>query len=266
MVSRIKTLQSTWMFESRETQDALDVFVRDLTAPKAKALGWKFSKNDDHIMTQYKALLFGAAGSAGDPEVKSAALKMFSNFANGDKSAIWPDIKSHVFLIALKFGGEREYNTVVDTYLHPQNDEEKMVALGSLGAARDIQLVKRTLDFAFSKDVRMQDFFIGLLALRSHPTGVKEMWDWAKQNWEKISGTLSQALSMLGDVLKITTSGLATAEYIQDMETYFKDKKTKGFDQSLAQSLDSLKSKQKWVERDSSDVHSFLVQNSYLKQ
>lgn len=266
MCSRITNLRLTWMFEPEETQDAINLFVRDLTATKAKALGWKISKNDDHIMTQYKALLFGVAGSAGDPEAKSAALDMFSKFVNGDKTAVSPDFKNQVFTIAMKFGGEKEYNAILNTYLHPQNDEEKNVALRTLGAATDIKLVKRTLDLAMSKDVRLQDFYMVLMYLQRHPTGVREMWAWAKQNWTKISEMLPPALSTLGTVVKITTSGLTTAEYIQDVENFFKDKDTKGYDQSLAQSLDTLKTKRKWVERDSSDVRSFLVQHSYLKQ
>ena len=66
IVTRIGAIRSAWIFEDEKIRDALKTFQRELVAKKAHELGWAFKDSDDHIEQQFKALLFGAAGGAGD--------------------------------------------------------------------------------------------------------------------------------------------------------------------------------------------------------
>jgi aminopeptidase 2 len=108
LISRLSIIQSAWVFEDQEVRDGIESFLRDLVSPKAHKYGWEFSDNDDHIQQQFKAMLFGSASLAGDPLIIKAAQDMFAKFANGDKSAIAPNIRGSVFGMALKYGGEDE--------------------------------------------------------------------------------------------------------------------------------------------------------------
>lgn len=53
---------------------------------------------------------------------------------------------------------------------------------------------------------------------------------------------------------------------MSEIEAFFKEKSTKGFDKALAQSLDSISAKAKWVERDGAGVRGWLREHGYLKQ
>lgn len=108
LISRLSTIQSAWVFEDQVVRDGLESFLRDLVSPKAHKAGWAFSESDDHIQQQFKAMLFGSAGLAGDEIIVKAAKDMFAKFAAGDKSAIHPNIRGSVFGMALKFGGKDE--------------------------------------------------------------------------------------------------------------------------------------------------------------
>jgi len=264
MISGIKALRAAWMFEPQSVQDALNKFELRLIGKKANELGWKFDKDEDHIMVKFKALMFGAAGKAGDPDVKAAALQMFSNFVKGDKAAIWPDIRDHTFSMATQYGGEKEYNALLDIYLHPPSEEVKISALCALGVARTHSLIERTLELSISKDVKYQDMPSLLAGLHGHKNGVLRLWEWAKENWNEIARILSVPVIILGHVVKIITSGVITLEHLAEVETFFKFKSTAGFDKSLGQSIDSIKSKHKWVQRDASDVRDYLIENGYL--
>lgn len=70
---------------------------------------------------------------------------------------------------------------------------------------------------------------------------------------------------MLGSVVQITTSGFTSLKAVEDIERFFSDKSTKGFDQGLAQSLDGIKAKAAWLDRDKEDVTEWLKTNGYLR-
>ena len=96
------------MFEEKEVRDGLESFQRDLVSELSHKKGWVFKEDDDHIEQQFKGMLFGNAGMAGDKIVIKAAQDMFAKFAAGDKSAIDPNIRGSVFGMAIKYGGQKE--------------------------------------------------------------------------------------------------------------------------------------------------------------
>jgi aminopeptidase 2 len=108
LLTRIGALRGAWVFEDEKVKASLKKLQIELVADKAHELGWDFKDSDGHIEQQFKALLFGSAGLAGDEKVKAAALDMFEKFKNGDKGAIHPNIRGSVYAIALAYGGEAE--------------------------------------------------------------------------------------------------------------------------------------------------------------
>ena len=69
---------------------------------------------------------------------------------------------------------------------------------------------------------------------------------------------------MLGSVVSICTSGFTSDARAEEVKKWFGERKTKGFDQSLAQSLDGVRAKGKWIERDAKDVEGWLKKEKYL--
>lgn len=84
-----------------------------------------------------------------------------------------------------------------------------------------------------------------------------------EHNWDELYKRLPPALSMLGSMVQIMTSTFSKPEQLAKVEAFFKDKNTNGYDQSLAQSLDSVRSKIAWLERDRGDVAAWLKENGY---
>ena len=228
ILTRIATLRAAWLFEDPPTKDALKAFQRSLVSDKTHALGWTFSDADGHILQQFKALMFGSAGSADDPAVVQAAQDMFARFAAGDLSAIHPNLRGSVFSIALKHGGDAEYTVVLDRFRNAPTSDEKTTALRCLGAAEDPALIQRTLRLAASSDeVKNQDIYMPLGGLRAHPAGIEARWAWVKENWDALYQRLPPALGMLGTVVQLTTASFCTEKQLNDVETFFQSKDTK---------------------------------------
>ncbi|KAH8731493.1 peptidase family M1-domain-containing protein [Phaeosphaeriaceae sp. PMI808] len=265
ITGRIASLRGAWMFEDQAIRDALKQFQLSLVADKAHELGWTFSENDGHIEQQFKSLMFGAAGISGDEKITQASFDMFNKFKAGDKSAIHPNLRGSVYAIVLAKGGKEEYETVVNEAINAATADERNSALRSLGRAKSPELIQRTLDFALSKDVKGQDIYLPISALRSHAEGCNALWKWVKDNWEELEKRLPPSLSMLSSVVSITTSSFTHREHINDIKSFFANKSTKGFDMSLSQSLDAISAKAAWLERDSGDVKQWLQEHKYLQ-
>ncbi|KAJ9401049.1 hypothetical protein DTO282F9_1997 [Paecilomyces variotii] len=266
MLTRIGTLRAAWLFEDQRVKDALKAFQRSLVSEKAHQVGWQFSPDDDHILQQLKALTFGSAGMSDDPVVVNAAKDMFKRFAEGDRSAIHPNIRGSVFSIVLKNGGEKEYDVILDRFRNAPTSDEKNTALRTLGAAEDPALIKRTLDLASGDEVKNQDIYMPLAGLRGHTNGIEARWEWLKTNWDAIYKRLPPSLGMLGSVVQITTSSFCTEKQLKEVEEFFASKDTKGYDRAVEQSLDAIRAKVHWLKRDRSDVENWLKANGYINE
>ncbi|KAL1861140.1 Aminopeptidase 2 mitochondrial [Paecilomyces lecythidis] len=266
ILTRIGTLRAAWVFEDQKVKDALKTFQRSLVSEKAHQVGWQFSPDDDHILQQLKALAFGSAGMSDDPVVVNAAKDMFKRFAEGDHSAIHPNIRGSVFSIVLKNGGEKEYDVILDRFRNAPTSDEKNTALRTLGAAENPALIKRTLDLASGDEVKNQDIYMPLAGLRGHANGIEARWEWLKTNWDAIYKRLPPSLGMLGTVVQITTASFCTEKQLKEVEEFFASKDTKGYDRAVEQSLDAIRAKIHWLKRDRSDVENWLKTNGYINE
>lgn len=264
ILTRIASVRAAWTFEDQKTKDALKTFQRNLISAKTHEIGWEFSENDGHVLQQFKAMMFGSAGAVGDQKVIDAAKDMFNRFSNGDISAIHPNIRGSVFDIVLRDGGEKEWNVILDRYRHAPTSTEKNTALRSLGSAEDPALIQKTLGLALSEEVRAQDIYMPLSGLRSHSAGIIARWEWLKNDWEKIVERLPPSFAMLGSVIQICSGSLSTDAQLKDIEEFFKNKDRKGYDRALDQSLDAVRAKAGWLQRDRDDVEAWLKSNKYL--
>jgi len=274
IISRLGAIQGAWLFEDQKIRDGLETFQRDLVSEKAHAAGWEFKDGDDHIQQQFKGMLFGSAGLSGDAVVIKAAKEIFAKFAAGDKSAIHPNIRGSVFAMALKYGGKEEvsrhaylssflsnseqYDVILNAYRNSKNSDERNTALRCLGRAKDPELIKRTLALPFGGEVKEQDVYLPISALRTHPQGIEALFGWLTENFDELAKKFPAGLSMLGSIVSICTSGFTNQTDLERIQKFFESKSTKGFDQSLAQSCDSIRAKSAWLARDRDDVKQWV--------
>ncbi|KAI2471215.1 peptidase family M1-domain-containing protein [Annulohypoxylon bovei var. microspora] len=263
IIARVATVQSAWVFEDKTVKSGLEAFVKDLISERAHKLGWNFSDKDGHVEQQFKSMLFGAAGMAGDQTIIAASKEMFNKYMNGDKSAIHPNIRGSVFSMALKYGGKEEYDKVLNFFRISSNSDERNTALRCIGRSKEPALIKSTLDLVLSSEVKSQDLYLPASGLRSHAEGIDALFTWLTEKWPEITKRLSGNAPILGSMVTICTSSFAKPEQLQRVEEFFKDIDTKAFAQPLAQSKDAIRSKISWLGRDRDDVAAWVKENGY---
>lgn len=263
ILTRISSVRNTWMFEDQEAQDGLKAYQRELVSKKAHELGWEFKEDEDHIMAQYKALMFGSAGLAGDKKILAAAKDMFTKYTNGQHDAIHPNIRSSVLAMAVRDGGEKEWEAVRARAHEAHTADERNTCLRVLGRTRKPELIDKTLEMALSGEVKMQDIYMPIGALGTSPEGILKRWNWMKTNWNTLVERLPPSMTMLSSVVAIGVSGFTTQKQLNEVHEFFQDKDKKGFDRSLEQSQDSIRSRIGQLTRDKSDVEQFLKDKGY---
>lgn len=189
---------------------------------------------------------------------------MFEKFAKGDKKAINSNLRGSVYAIALANGGEREYDIILNEARTATNADERNTALRALGRSKDPKCIKRSLELALNGEVKEQDIYLPISALRTHAAGVEALWEWAKENWDTLVEKLPPGLSMLGSVVQIVTSGYCSEDKVEEIKKFFANKNCKGFEMGLAQALDSVNVKAGWIKRDKEDVEAWLKEHKYL--
>jgi len=147
---------------------------------------------------------------------------------------------------------------ILDIYRNSKNSDERNTALRSLGRARNPELIKKTLTLPFGGEVKEQDVYLPLGALRTYPEGIEQLYGWMTENWDEIAKKFPAGLSMLGSIVSICTSSFTSPAQLDRIQAFFADKNTKGFDQSLAQSSDAIRAKSAWLARDRDDVQNWV--------
>jgi aminopeptidase 2 len=125
--------------------------------------------------------------------------------------------------------------------------------------------MKQTLAMPLGGEVKEQDIYMPISALRSHPAGIEALYSWMTENWDEIARRLPAGLSMLGSMVTICTSSFTTNAQRETVAKYFENKSTKGFERGLAQSLESIQAKDAWLIRDREDVAKWVKENGYAK-
>lgn len=151
-----------------------------------------------------------------------------------------------------------QYDSILKIYRESSNADVRNTALRTLGRARDPELIQQTLSLILSPDVKEQDIYLPAAGLRGHTEGIEMLFVWLTENWDAVYAKLPPGLSMLGSMVSICTNGFSSQEGLDRVQKFFEGKDTKGYDQALAQSCDSVRAKISWVGRDREDVKKWV--------
>lgn len=157
-----------------------------------------------------------------------------------------------------------QYEKLLKIFRSSTSADVRNSSLRSFGRAEDPALIKRTLALIFSDDVKNQDSVYPISSLRAHTQGAKAALEYLTTKWDLIYEQLPPGLTMLSSFVMLCTSGLGTKEQLAQVEAFFADKNTTGYNQALEQSKDTIKSKISYVERDLQDVKEWLKANGYM--
>ena len=263
VLARLGTIRSTFA-EDAQTAEGLRLFALRLVSKATDKVGWEFEPHDDYLIGQLRALLLSTAGLAGHEGVSAEAKKRYAAYMSGDKKAIHPSLRSTVFKIAIKEGGQEAYEAVQKEYTTTTSVDGKEIALEAMGRVQSEQLAQDYLHWSFSGPVAMQDLHTPAMALAANGRVRLAVWHFIRQNWPMIHARLSGNMVVLERFLRVSLAKFASYETEREIADFFKDKDQKGYDRGLAVVRDSISNNARYKENDQGLVKEWLGAHGYL--
>ncbi|PMB68004.1 Aminopeptidase 2, mitochondrial [Beauveria bassiana] len=253
----LNQISIAWMFQDAAVTEGLKTFRKELVTPIVRKLGHSINEADGHVEQQFKDIIIKAAAMCGDEVTIQAAQEVFRKSLDGDASALHPTLRTTVYAIVSRYGGETETSSVSD---------ERIAALKGCGYTSDPKVIEQLFAAMDSGDaIKDQDIYIPVSGVCSSRTGAEVAWQHLLNNWDQYCERFPPGLSMLKNLVKVFCENMGTSEQLSRFKTFFEHKDTRGIDNSVRQVIDSVQAKLSWVERDSEDVVAWLRENGYMQ-
>ncbi|KAJ6784883.1 hypothetical protein PWT90_00903 [Aphanocladium album] len=257
LLTGLGEISLAWMFQDEAVTNGLRAFRRELVTPIARNLGFNITKDDGHVDQQLKDMIMLSAGLCGDEEAIQAAQDAFKKSLSGDASALHPTLRTTVYAIVSRNGGEDETSGVSD---------ERISALRGCSYSGDLKVIEKVFAAMGNPDsIKDQDVYIPTRGIRSTRTGSDAAWQHLLNNWDTYYERFPPGLSMLKNLVKYFCENMATPEQLAKFKDFFAARDTQGVDNSVRQVIDSVQAKISWVERDHDDVVAWLKSNGYMQ-
>lgn len=227
-------------------------FAREIFTGIGKKLGWKTKAGEGHTRGLLRSLVLNQLiGYNYQPAIKSG-VKIYKSAKN-----IPADIRAAVYHARAVTGTQNDYRKFIKRYRKESLSEEKNRIGRALGQFTDIKLLKKSLKFALSRNVRIQDTAGIFAAVWANPKGKKIAWEFTKRNWATLVKRYPPSSHILNRFVKMT-AGLTNTQEAKEVSTFFKQHKAPGAKRVILQVLEKIYSNGAWLKRDLKHIETWL--------
>jgi hypothetical protein len=160
--------------------------IRYMAGPLKARLGWTEKSGESEADKRLRASVLSLLGTYGqDKETIKEASDLLESYRK-DHRSVGPNIIDSILAVVTYNGGIKEYNEIIGLYKTAQNPEDKSRALTNLAGFRNKQLAQKTLVFAMSKDVRIQDGLDLLISVAAKRETRAVGWPFIEAHWAAI--------------------------------------------------------------------------------
>lgn len=230
-------------------------FCRKILKPIATKIGWNKEPQESHSRTLLRQVVISAYGAYGDGNTIQKAREIFKEIIAGI-SKIDPDLRGVVYNLVAENGEEKEYAELKELHDKTPFQEEKDRIFRALCLFQDINLLNKTLKFAFSEETRAQDRFKAVSFIWGNHIGQDLAWGFVMKNWESITKTFAGGhlyARFIKPAVFFTDSKKA-----EEIEEFFKNNPSVGLERTIAQVTEQIRANALWLTRDKTKISAFL--------
>lgn len=235
------------------------VYGRQLYGLIAQKVGWEGKKNEKHTNALLRGMVLYRLGSFGDKETIKKAQSLLNPRAGGAGKKIDPNLRGVVYNLVAENGGVTAFNTLLTMYKKEDNQQEKDRIGRALGLFTQKALLKKTLAFSVSKDVRYQNTLGIIASVWGNPYGRYLAWEFVKKNWQMLKKRYAGGhyfTRVFGPA-----SDFSKKSDAQDIQAFIKKNPVPEAARTIAQSLEQINANVAWLTRDKNAIRSFLLKN-----
>jgi aminopeptidase 2 len=260
ITGRLSEVLSVWWEQDAVVVDKLRAFVRSLYARQVELLGFEPRSGEGDKTSLLRPLILGMAGKCGDEGVLKEARVRFDRFVAGDSEAIHPNLRGVVYSLVIRSGGQAEFDQVLNLYQKFTVPDQKLSALGALGASRDPSVIRAALELSKRDDiVRPQDCMYIFRTVGVNTAGRRACWSFVQENWKFFYDRYYRgSISLLSRVVSFSTQEFSTSSDADAIEAFFADKDVSSIDRTVKQSLERVRSNSAWLSLNKDNVNQWL--------
>ena len=202
-------------------------------------LGWDPKKSDKHTDALLRGFVISVLGKMDDDEVTQEALKRYAKFLKSP-SSLSPDLIEPICSIAAWNGNEKTHSQLVKLYKNVKTMEEKLRFLGAMCGFKDTKLLKKSLDFSQTPEVRSQNMQLPIMKVAANPYGDKVLWPWLKKNWKKLNKKVGHGNPLFNRIVA-SISSVVDDSMVKDVKQFFKDNPTPGTERTQSQTIERVR-------------------------
>ena len=208
-------------------------------------LGWETKKSDKHTDALLRSFTISTLGKMDDSEVAQEAKKRYHQFLRSPKS-LPADLIEPICSIAAWNGNSKTHTELVQLYKNSKTMEEKLRFLGAMCGFKDQKLLKKSLDFSQTSEVRSQNMQLPIMKVAANPYGKKILWPWLKKNWKNLNKKVGHGNPLFNRIVA-SISSIADDSMEQEIKQFFKKNPTPGTERTQAQTLERIRINSKFL-------------------
>ncbi|KAL5104093.1 Puromycin-sensitive aminopeptidase [Taenia crassiceps] len=203
----------------------------ELALPVYAKIGFTPTSSDSNSVCLLRPIIISILGHIGHEDVIYKARVAFERHYTAvtsplvkavvDQSQlISPDLRSAIYSICLRNGGEVEFQKLLELYDQATLSDERVRILSSLGAVTNADIIQRLFKFTFTEDVRKQDRFHVLTGVAQTPGGRRALWNLVRSRIATLSEDLGTS-HLLTRVLMESGSNFASQEFYEEIRAFY---------------------------------------------
>jgi aminopeptidase N len=215
-------------------------------------------KGEPFDRQQLRGTLFEMLGAAQDPAVLAQAQQLTARalaVENKKDKTLDASLSDAAVLVSAGNGDAALYDKLLAISRNSGDPGEKTDALRTLARFHDPALVKRTLDYVVSGEVRNQDTWIALIALLRDRATRDQTWEYMQKNWDKVHAQLT--VSSGAEVVR-ATGNFCTVRQRDEVTHFFATHKVEAAERTLAKAVDSINDCIQLRSSQEADLHRWL--------
>jgi aminopeptidase N len=205
--------------------------------------------------------------------ITAEALRRWNAYqASPSESPIPADLRSPVYRAAIKNDPQNAVLALKKEWFTTPAIDGKELCLTALGHAPDEAVVRDVvIPFLFntsppahaSDSVPGADMHILAGSLANNRTGRPLLWQFLRDHWDKFEAKLAGNPILVDRMVRVSLPKFTDYETLEEIEKFFAQRSTKGFDRTLEQVKDTIRGRAAYKVRDVEGVRGWLVEHGY---
>ncbi|OXA64356.1 Puromycin-sensitive aminopeptidase [Folsomia candida] len=245
------------LFAYTDYHDQFKKFGIHLFSGIADSVGWEPKEGESHLDTMLRSLVLLRLTSFGHEKTIQESKRRLNLHRNGDQT-IPADLRPVVYRGVISEGDEETLEMMLKMYRESDMLEEQDRIGRSLGLAKNLNVLKKVLEFAISEDVRSQDTVFIMISVGMNKVGRPLAWNFFKEN-KKFLGERYPSGGLIARLVKHLCENFVTEEDARSVTEFFAENPFAGTERTVQQVVESIRLNEQWLKRDERLVGEFLT-------